>query len=73
MSYQKYADDLLRTIPLATGTSMREVYQSLRTSDELLDTALATAGYTQNKSKQVTLFYIEGQRATDCKKHIREH
>eukprot|EP00959_Pyramimonas_sp_CCMP1952_P330806 6927519-Pyramimonas_sp.AAC.1 len=60
MSYQKYADDLLRLIPLCKGEGMEEVFDSLNKIDDILDDSLATTGYVQNKTKQVTQFYIAG-------------
>eukprot|EP00959_Pyramimonas_sp_CCMP1952_P129034 2698284-Pyramimonas_sp.AAC.1 len=44
----------------------------LRTSDDLLDSSLASSGYAHNKQKQVTNFCIARQGAAECKKHIRE-
>eukprot|EP00959_Pyramimonas_sp_CCMP1952_P108036 2258773-Pyramimonas_sp.AAC.1 len=71
MSYQKYADDLLRIIPLCVGEGMEDVFDTLNKVDDLLDASLDTTGYVQNKQKQVTQFYIAGSGSALCKKYIR--
>eukprot|EP00959_Pyramimonas_sp_CCMP1952_P335883 7033314-Pyramimonas_sp.AAC.1 len=44
MSYQKYADDLLRIVPLPIGDTMIDVIADLRTIDRILDHTLEPAG-----------------------------
>ena len=51
---------------------MKEMIETLRESDDLLDVALAKHGYKQNRGKQATSFHIQGEGSRDCTQWIRD-
>eukprot|EP00959_Pyramimonas_sp_CCMP1952_P432564 9058119-Pyramimonas_sp.AAC.1 len=72
LSLTKYADDLTKKLVGGRFTSLRELIELSRRSNDDLDESLLRDGYKQNLSKQDTLVCLVGRGSSEALRLLRE-
>ena len=72
LSLSQYADDATKQIVAELGEDVQALAKRMRCSNDIIDRALATDGFSQNRGKEELLMHLLGEGSFADRRLVRE-